>query len=442
MSKAVINIFGYIGPGDGFFTEDGVTLASVQAQIDQVAEDQDTITVRISSYGGSVDEGEAIYSALKNSGKKVEVEIIGQAYSIASVIAMAADPGSLRIAENGKVMIHQAWTFSSGNADQLEDVIEELREIDERIFSYYMKRPNAKANENTLREYFAEEKILNADKAIELGLADSLIGVVAEAKFYPFRAMNTLPKELQNFNNKSNMKKLEDVIRDGFKNLGKQLNALRGVKDAAIETDKGPLYYEGDTIEAGVTAVFSDEAMTVAAEDGTYTYDGNEYTVAGGIVVGIPCWCVVGKGGSVGIRRRRRATAVMAVGKLDRGYGLIAGVGNRVGVGDDLAHRDVDRVAGGLCYRQRRVSGGHGERVILDLAISGRSAGSQARRRGPPEPGKGLRGDCRWRHRYRKFDRPVDGSVIVTGAAILDICSDLLTGSAKGIIPIPVDPGL
>lgn len=287
MSKAVINIFGYIGPGDGFFTEDGVTLASVQAQIDQVAEDQDTITVRISSYGGSVDEGEAIYSALKNSGKKVEVEIIGQAYSIASVIAMAADPGSLRIAENGKVMIHQAWTFSSGNADQLEDVIEELREIDERIFSYYMKRPNAKANENTLREYFAEEKILNADKAIELGLADSLIGVVAEAKFYPFRAMNTLPKELQNFNNKSNMKKLEDVIRDGFKNLGKQLNALRGVKDAAIETDKGPLYYEGDTIEAGVTAVFSDEAMTVAAEDGTYTYDGNEYTVAGGIVTAI-----------------------------------------------------------------------------------------------------------------------------------------------------------
>lgn len=287
MSKAVINIFGYIGPGDGFFTEDGVTLASVQAQIDQVAEDQDTITVRISSYGGSVDEGEAIYSALKNSGKKVEVEIIGQAYSIASVIAMAADPGSLRIAENGKVMIHQAWTFSSGNADQLEDVIEELREIDERIFSYYMKRPNAKANENTLREYFAEEKILNADKAIELGLADSLIGVVAEAKFYPFRAMNTLPKELQNFNNKFNMKKLEDVIRDGFKNLGKQLNALRGVKDAAIETDKGPLYYEGDTIEAGVTAVFSDEAMTVAAEDGTYTYDGNEYTVAGGIVTAI-----------------------------------------------------------------------------------------------------------------------------------------------------------
>lgn len=287
MSKAVINIFGYIGPGDGFFTEDGVTLASVQAQIDQVAEDQDTITVRISSYGGSVDEGEAIYSALKNSGKKVEVEIIGQAYSIASVIAMAADPGSLRIAENGKVMIHQAWTFSSGNADQLEDVIEELREIDERIFSYYMKRPNAKANENTLREYFAEAKILNADKAIELGLADSLIGVVAEAKFYPFRAMNTLPKELQNFNNKSNMKKLEDVIRDGFKNLGKQLNALRGVKDAAIETDKGPLYYEGDTIEAGVTAVFSDEAMTVAAEDGTYTYDGNEYTVAGGIVTAI-----------------------------------------------------------------------------------------------------------------------------------------------------------
>ena len=287
MSKAVINIFGYIGPGDGFFTEDGVTLASVQAQIDQVAEDQDTITVRISSYGGSVDEGEAIYSALKNSGKKVEVEIIGQAYSIASVIAMAADPGSLRIAENGKVMIHQAWTFSSGNADQLEDVIEELREIDELIFSYYMKRPNAKANENTLREYFAEEKILNADKAIELGLADSLIGVVAEAKFYPFRAMNTLPKELQNFNNKSNMKKLEDVIRDGFKNLGKQLNALRGVKDAAIETDKGPLYYEGDTIEAGVTAVFSDEAMTVAAEDGTYTYDGNEYTVAGGIVTAI-----------------------------------------------------------------------------------------------------------------------------------------------------------
>ena len=76
--------------------------------------DVDTINVRISSGGGSIVEGNAIFNALKRHPAKIVTHIDSIAASMASVIAMAGD--EVRMAANALFMIHNPWTASIGGA--------------------------------------------------------------------------------------------------------------------------------------------------------------------------------------------------------------------------------------------------------------------------------------------------------------------------------------
>lgn len=73
----------------------------------------------IDSVGGDAQLGMSIYNFLKLCSAKVSVDIIGLAGSIASVVAMAADQGELRIASSAFMMIHKAEGGMYGSADDL-----------------------------------------------------------------------------------------------------------------------------------------------------------------------------------------------------------------------------------------------------------------------------------------------------------------------------------
>lgn len=273
-----INIFGYIASSS--FWGDETTPKQVQEAVDKVPEGEELL-VRISSYGGEVDAGETIYSILKNSGRTVVVEIIGQAYSMASVIAMAGD--TIRIAENGQLMIHNPWTYAEGNASELREKADELEKISTRLFAYYTER--APDNEEKLREYYDSEYIMDAQEAIAVGLVDEVIGASANARFYPMRAVATIKPSTKT--KKENMKidfaQLQKDLADGLARIEASLRKTGKAKAAMLETENGTLYYDGDTLEKG-TAVFSDEAMTTPAADGDYVQNGITYTVADGAV--------------------------------------------------------------------------------------------------------------------------------------------------------------
>ena len=92
--------------------EDDVTAKSIVDEINGIS--ANVINVYISSYGGEVQAGLAIYNALKRHKAKVRTYCDGFACSIASVIFMAGEDRVMN--ESSLLMIHNAWSFAEGNA--------------------------------------------------------------------------------------------------------------------------------------------------------------------------------------------------------------------------------------------------------------------------------------------------------------------------------------
>ena len=103
--------------------DDGISAASLSMQL-AALQGVNQINVYINSYGGDVSEGVAIYNALKRHNAKIVTYCDGMACSIASVIFMAGDE---RIMCNPSfLMIHDAWTYAAGNADDFRKAADDL----------------------------------------------------------------------------------------------------------------------------------------------------------------------------------------------------------------------------------------------------------------------------------------------------------------------------
>lgn len=129
----------------------------------------DKIKLSIHSPGGSVFDGLAIYNSLVKHSAFIHVEIIGLAASAASFIAMAGD--HIEMPETAEMMIHNAWTISMGNADDMEDAAKFLRHLDNTIVNVYQARTGI--DDNELRQMMAEEKWMNGAEALDLGFIHS-----------------------------------------------------------------------------------------------------------------------------------------------------------------------------------------------------------------------------------------------------------------------------
>lgn len=128
------------------------------------------INVFINSYGGEVGEGIAIYNALKRHPAKITTYCDGFACSIASVIFMA---GEERIMCNPSfLMIHDAWTYVSGNADELRKQADDLDVITTASVSAYMAHCNL--TEEELRAKMKAESWLTHTEALEMGFATGI----------------------------------------------------------------------------------------------------------------------------------------------------------------------------------------------------------------------------------------------------------------------------
>lgn len=126
-------LFVYDDIGAGFFSE-GVT-AKMVARALKEAPKGDSILVRINSPGGDVFDGLAIYNLLAQSDRQIITQVDGMAFSAASYIFMASK--TRRMAENGFLMIHEAWSMAVGTADELRARAAALEEITDSIGQIY-----------------------------------------------------------------------------------------------------------------------------------------------------------------------------------------------------------------------------------------------------------------------------------------------------------------
>ena len=132
--------------------------------------DVDKINVYINSYGGEVAEGLAIYNSLKRHKAKIVTVCDGFACSIASVIFMAGDERVMN--ESSLLMIHNAWTWASGNADELRKQAEDLDTINQAAVNAYLSGVNI--TEEEVKDLMDKESWISPTDAVAWGFATAI----------------------------------------------------------------------------------------------------------------------------------------------------------------------------------------------------------------------------------------------------------------------------
>ena len=266
MSKAVIYIEGVIG--------EDTTLKDVIRQF-KAYEDPDSVHVKIKSNGGYVEAGEAIYTYLKNIGLPITTEA-SKAYSIACHIFSV---GEERIVEDidKALLIHFSWNVVKGNADKLEAVAQELREIDDRFKAFYAEKLNI--DEDTVGNLLYEESYISGKDAVDLGFATTLK--------VPQKAV-----ALININNSSKMSTKKGTSLEKLKNAFASFVEDFTKPKALVLQDSSGNEIDFKDLEDGDTPKVGDSAEVdgSAIEDGTYiipSMDDASVTFEGGSITAI-----------------------------------------------------------------------------------------------------------------------------------------------------------
>lgn len=162
---AVVYLYGVVGQD---WWGEGNSALDFARELDALS--PRAIELRVNSEGGDFFEGTAIHAALSRYPGTVTAFVDGLAASAASFLIRAAD--EVVMGEMAFQMIHNAWTFALGNAEELASVIDTLNAIDEQMVGVYSQASTKDADE--IRAAMAATTWLTAEQAIEWGLADRI----------------------------------------------------------------------------------------------------------------------------------------------------------------------------------------------------------------------------------------------------------------------------
>jgi len=164
-----------------------VTAKAFIQELAKLPDSVKTIRVRVNSPGGDPFGAINIANALRDQrltkGRVVETYVDGMAASAASLIVMAGSP--VRIADNGILMIHDAWTIAAGNAKQMRktaDLLDKFR--DTNIIPTYQWHTPLSAED--VAGLMADETWMSGQEAVDYGFADEVVaGPKAAASIDP-----------------------------------------------------------------------------------------------------------------------------------------------------------------------------------------------------------------------------------------------------------------
>lgn len=165
---ATINIYGDIT--SWAWEELGEMSSNILSKQLEAMGDVNEIHVYINSYGGEVAEGLAIYNALRRHKAKVITYCDGFACSIASVIFMAGDERIMN--ESSLLMIHNAWTFASGNSAELRKIAEDMDKITQASVEAY--KSHSVLSEKQIKKMMDAETWILPSEALEYGFATKI----------------------------------------------------------------------------------------------------------------------------------------------------------------------------------------------------------------------------------------------------------------------------
>ena len=236
-----IDIIGDIG--ENWWTGEGHTLESVRNQLQNISGD---LKVNISSLGGSLIDGLAIYDILRAHNGKVITNIIGATASSGFVIALGGD--EVLISENSLLLTHRASSGCYGTADDMRSNADDLERFESRVLNISMKRSaKKKKTEQDVKALMNEERWMTAEEAMnDWGFVDSI--------YKPTKVLNSA-----DLSKLSNIKPLpENFKQPEMENIDSTqkhsiLNLLGFKNDAAIKAENETLRSEIETLKGQIT---------------------------------------------------------------------------------------------------------------------------------------------------------------------------------------------
>ncbi|MEK9589931.1 MAG: ATP-dependent Clp protease proteolytic subunit [Gammaproteobacteria bacterium] len=154
---------------------------SVAQQLLALSEDNDDpITIYISSPGGHVESGDVIYDMIKFIRPTVRVVGTGWVASAATNIYLAAKKENRYSLPNTRYLVHQPSGGSRGDATDIKIQMEEILKTKQRINQIIANetgQPIERVEQDTDRDYW-----MSAEEAIEYGIVAAIISSIDEIK--------------------------------------------------------------------------------------------------------------------------------------------------------------------------------------------------------------------------------------------------------------------
>jgi ATP-dependent Clp protease protease subunit len=142
------------------------------------AENDEPITIYISSPGGHVESGDVIYDMIKFIKPVVRVIGTGWVASAATNIYLAAKKENRYSLPNTRYLVHQPSGGSQGDATDIKIQMEQILKTKQRINKIIAEetgRPLEQVEKDTDRDYW-----MSVDEAIEYGIVNKVVASISE----------------------------------------------------------------------------------------------------------------------------------------------------------------------------------------------------------------------------------------------------------------------
>lgn len=174
LSKDRVEVWIYSDIGEW---EDWGDVSAKQVNTELAKHKGKSIDLRVNSYGGSVIQAMAMYTALKKHGGEITAYIDGVAASAASFVVMAAS--KIVMPSNALMMIHNPWGYAGGEAKDLRKTADLLDKMRDQMLDIYEARTGVEREE--IAAMLDSETWMTGDEAIAKGFADELSEELVDA---------------------------------------------------------------------------------------------------------------------------------------------------------------------------------------------------------------------------------------------------------------------
>lgn len=154
---------------DGEIGSWGMSASTVREYLNSITGD---VKVTLDSPGGSVFEGISIHNAFKEYDKGTITMVMGSLVaSITTYIAMAGD--KIVAHDNSTFMIHNAWTFTYGDENELRKVADVLAGLSSLIAKKYISKTGK--SKEIIKQAMDKESYYFGNEILDFGFCDEII---------------------------------------------------------------------------------------------------------------------------------------------------------------------------------------------------------------------------------------------------------------------------